>query len=427
MNRDNNCYDCFNEVADEALLACHYDALPAYIAPLKAVLTAGHYILVSINSGNRFVAEILQVYQSQLSVCLYLPLYADETKPYIHNPALLPLPISHPSFQGVVELVKTAYTANVDLECVCGIAFVFLAEDIMNYLFHVEGMQDAFTIRFKFCPIVQHLVPLNHSSFFCFPDVSPVHQSLWSACYGRSIFSAIDGLRQELWRFLCRYGGSQGSFPKGVVKLNVPSIFTHYCCKFFHDAGVPSQVLSHSEPNRRIEQYLIYRMVSITNNYRYFSLETEERLKVLAAFLGTMSMFGIRTRMPRRNAEKAVRVMDAVNCISKAELFVGLTQVKVRIKAFKHIVGQPTENAMLAGQIQPELPREHPNNNAIQTRSRATLRIGSKFDSSGSLYEVLELLPNGNVVSRCLWGGNVGSEVVYSCEEVLRLVNQKRG
>ena len=64
--------------------------------------------------------------------------------------------------------------------------------------------------------------------------------------------------------------------------------------------------------------------------------------------------------------------MDAVNCISKAELFVGLTQVKVRIKAFKHIVGQPTENAMLAGQIQPELPREHPNNNAIQTRSRAT-------------------------------------------------------
>jgi hypothetical protein len=69
MNRDNNCYDCFNEVADEALLACHYDALPAYIAPLKAVLTAGHYILVSINSGNRFVAEILHVYQSQLSVC----------------------------------------------------------------------------------------------------------------------------------------------------------------------------------------------------------------------------------------------------------------------------------------------------------------------------------------------------------------------
>jgi len=326
MNPDNS-YDMFTEIADEVLLQCNHDGLPTYIPPLKAVLTAGHYTFVSINSGKPFVAEIIQNNQTHLTVCPYLPLYADETKPHIQNPVLLPLPISHPSCHDVVELVKAACIANVTIDSVTGIAFIFLTEDVMSFLVHIQGMRNAFIIHFKFCPRAKCLVPLSPSSFFCFPDLSIAHRNIWSESYGQSIFSAMECLQQEMWRFLCRYGSSQGNFPKALIKLYLPSIFTHYFGKFFNDAGVESQVIIQSEPNRQIEKFLIYRMISINQTFRHFSLETEAQLNALASLLGSMSVFGVWTRMPRQNAERAIRVMDTVNCLSKAEFFVALCGV----------------------------------------------------------------------------------------------------
>jgi hypothetical protein len=112
--------------------------------------------------------------------------------------------------------------------------------------------------------------------------------------------------------------------------------------------------------------------------------------------------------------------MDAVNCLSKADFFVASSQVKIRIHAFKHVVGQQTDNQRLAEQtIQSELPREHANDHGIQTRNMVNIRIGSKFDSNESLYEVVEVLPNGNILNLCRWGGNVGSKLMLSYEDVL--------
>jgi hypothetical protein len=209
-----------------------------------------------------------------------------------------------------------------------------------------------------------------------------------------------------MWHFLCRYGSSQGNFPKALIKLYLPSIFTHYFCKFFHDTGVESQVIIPSEPNRRIEKFLIYCLISIKQTFRHFSFEEEAQLNALASLLGSMSVFGIWTRMPRQNAERAIRVMDAVNCLSKAVVFVALSQVKIRIHAFKRVVGQHTDNQWLAEQIQSERPHEHGNDHGIQTRNMVNISIGSKFDSNGTLYEVVEVLPNTPSEVRGAEGGS---------------------
>jgi hypothetical protein len=58
---------------------------------------------------------------------------------------------------------------------------------------------------------------LSPSSFLCFPDLSLVHRNIWSERIGGCIFSAIECLRQEMWRFLCRYGSSQGNFLKALI------------------------------------------------------------------------------------------------------------------------------------------------------------------------------------------------------------------
>ena len=79
----------FTEVENDLLLQCNHDDMPVYVPPLKAVITMGHYVLVSTNSGKSFVAEITQNLQTHLTVCPFLPLYAEDTKPYISSPLLL--------------------------------------------------------------------------------------------------------------------------------------------------------------------------------------------------------------------------------------------------------------------------------------------------------------------------------------------------
>jgi hypothetical protein len=59
MNVDKN-DPPFTEVENDSLLQCNHDDMPVYIAPLKAVLTFGHYVFVVTKSGKSIVAEISQ-------------------------------------------------------------------------------------------------------------------------------------------------------------------------------------------------------------------------------------------------------------------------------------------------------------------------------------------------------------------------------
>jgi hypothetical protein len=85
-----------------------------------------------------------------------------------------------------------------------------------------------------------------------------------------------------------------------------------------------------------------------------------------------MSTFGIRVRMCRKEFERSIRVLDAVNCRSKMELFIGKSHVKCKLNCFKHLVGEPTENGLLPYQIQPSLPPPQMNI-TVETQSMAAL------------------------------------------------------
>jgi hypothetical protein len=133
----NNGDDLFTVVDNDALLQCNHDDMPVYIAPLKAVLTVGHYVFCSTISGKSFVAEIIRNHGTHLFVCPYLPLYSEDTKPYINNPLALPVAISHPTCHGIVELVKTGCIASISITSITGIAFIFLADDVTNYFINI--------------------------------------------------------------------------------------------------------------------------------------------------------------------------------------------------------------------------------------------------------------------------------------------------
>jgi hypothetical protein len=258
-------------------------------------------------------------------------------------------------------------------------AFIFLVEDIMSCQFHILGMRNAFIIRYKYCFQMKQLVGENVTEY----------------------------LRQEIWGNLCHFGEKQGLFPKPMFQAYVSPNFTSYLTRLLNSDLIPSHLVVSSDPQHCINLYLRYQIISVRQTFQYFEIDGEEQLKSFASIFGMMSIFGIHVRMPWKEFERGIRVLDAVNCTSKVELFIGQSHVKCKLHCFKHLVGEPNENGLLSYHIQPSLPPPQMNI-TVETQSMAALAIGSKFDHNGSLHEV-GTSDLTNVICVCKWGAFVGS------------------
>jgi hypothetical protein len=112
------------------------------------------------------------------------------------------------------ELIKTSQVAEVSSANFFGLAFVFLGEDVTKYVYHIQGMKEAFVIRYKFSPSCKTLMALIREDFFPFPDLYHEHQLRWCECVGCTIFNCIDVLRQELWHFFAVMGNHKEVFQR---------------------------------------------------------------------------------------------------------------------------------------------------------------------------------------------------------------------
>jgi hypothetical protein len=72
----------------------------------------------------------------------------------------------------VVEVVNVSKVSDVQVCNIIGLAFVFLESDVNEYVYHVEGMQEAYIIWFKYSPILDELCELKSTNFYSFPDLS---------------------------------------------------------------------------------------------------------------------------------------------------------------------------------------------------------------------------------------------------------------
>ena len=427
-------YDGFVAALDEeSLSVCHGD-MPIYIPFLRSTLSMGHFVIISSGGGNSYVGQIAKRHndpahpQHFITVIPHLPLYSPSTHKYIGSPTLLPRAVTHLTCKTVSELVKTNYVAVVHIKDIIGLAFVFLADSVTDFMYHIQGMRNAYLIRFKYCQVLDSLKLLNSTTFHSFPDIHPTHMQFWCECYGRSIFGCIDYMRQEMWRVLCRYGQSQGLFPKHTISLFLPTIFTQYLCYAFQSSGIQPQECVASEPQRRVESTLLYKMVSISYKYLYFSLDTEEKLSVFAGIIGSMSVFGVRKRIPnkRQNSESIMRYNDLVNVVEKIDLYISSSRVKLRLFASRHQVGQPCTHVQLLNEIGNPEAREEVAVDGVVTRSNI-LRINSSFDYNGNVYRVVKEMPDGRILCKSVWGTLKGNESWFDKLDVIRMVKEKRG
>mmetsp|Transcript_16997 Transcript_16997/g.24214 ORF Transcript_16997/g.24214 Transcript_16997/m.24214 type:complete len:214 (+) Transcript_16997:733-1374(+) len=211
-------------------------------------------------------------------------------------------------------------------------------------------------------------------------------------------------------------------FPKQSVRLNFPAQFLHYLRCYLSDAGVQTQTITVSDPQRRIKPCLIYKMVTYQETQHCFLLDDEEKIQVFSRLLGETAVFGIRKRKPKIGTEFATSERDAGNVLSKVELFLSMSYLKIRVHAFKYLVGDETNNFHLLAQLSDSQPPS-------QSRMEAppTLRINSKFDFRNSVYSVVREEDDGKILTVCVWGEQKGEELRFeNAGEVLELVRRKR-
>jgi hypothetical protein len=137
--------------------------------------------------------------QHFVTIVPYLPLYSPATAEYINSPTVLPRAITHSTCHHVIELVKTSCTTVTRISDITRLAFVFLAENVSDFTYHLHGIQNAFVVRYKYSHAAKSLIWLTMESFHCFPDQHSSQREFWCECYGRSIYTSIDHLRQEFW------------------------------------------------------------------------------------------------------------------------------------------------------------------------------------------------------------------------------------
>jgi hypothetical protein len=341
-------------VADEGLLTPNYSEMPIYVPLLKTTLTFGHFILISNGCRDPIVGHLLSRSNNpdSVKVCCFLPLFSAEANEHINNPPILPRKICSEACRNLTELVNVSKIATVPVSSILGIAFIFLESDIINHIFSVQGIGNAFVTRFKYCLSRKQLLPVDHSTFYCFPDLHPHHNAMWTKCYGRTIFLSLDHLRQEIWKFLFRYGQAQGLYPRQLCNLYYPLQFTNYLCIFLHRAGIPFTCHTLSEPQRRLDTTLNYHIISTADHYNVFCLDNCEQLQKLSQLIGATSVFGVRKRKPKKGSEHPTVDFDAMNILSRIDLYISYCKVKMRLYAYNHIVGvDATDNQHLISHL----------------------------------------------------------------------------
>ncbi len=210
--------------------------------------------------------------------------------------------------------------------------------------------------------------------FFAFPDLYPEHNAKWCECLSRSIFSSINELWQQIWCILCRFGQSQGLHPKALIKIPISHRFSYYTINFLSQEGLESESYCIYDQEHCIHSSMLYRTVRTAETYNKFFLDLEAKLQSFSKMIGEMVVVGVRCRKPKVDCEHDIRLNDAVNMMTKMELFISKSNLRLKLYAFKHNIGDTTTNQWLSSQLLAPQPQETP-----QVTIRST-RINSKFD-----------------------------------------------
>jgi hypothetical protein len=158
--------------------------------------------------------------------------------------------------------------------------------------------------------------------------------------------------------------------------------------------------------------------------YKYYCLDSNELILKFTKLIGAPTMVGVRKRKPNLRTVSTTKSLDCINVLSKADIYISYAKIRLRLHAYRHVLGVDTNNNV---SLLTNLPPLEPNA-VITNQPISTLKVNSKFDYDGNVCKVVSVSPDQTVLALSLWGPRKGEDIVFNTvEEVVNFVNAKRG
>lgn len=198
---------------------------------------------------------------------------------------------------------------------IVGLAFIAFEDD--DHAFDdCKGMSNFYVTRYRISRdgdvsiIPKHTCPP-------FPGRIKSFRELWSVDHCELLFKAIQQIRQEMQRVLCRVAQSQGDFAVKNTKLHLPSCSWYFIKNAMAVGGVDSiSTVKYSQPQGILSWGLSYNSRRRTGYLDVLRFDTETKLDVFRGLFGKMAGYGVRKKRPRySDGPFLLSINDVVNAV----------------------------------------------------------------------------------------------------------------
>jgi hypothetical protein len=185
----------------------------------------------------------------------------------------------------VDELFQTPYFNWIVSSCVTELLFVFHYNDVICGDYCCSGMENAFFIRYRYCPETSGCIFIEKATYHPFPSCSIFFRHYWSSCLTQDVWEAICLIQQTITSILCRYSQNQGTHPSGHKKVCISVAVMQYLQSWLTSRRIIMESLKCHQMSSNIRDSLIYVKSKRIINGTMCRFDTEEKLDVLCRLL----------------------------------------------------------------------------------------------------------------------------------------------
>jgi len=319
----------------------HYDEQPLFMTNenLRVAFPMGSFVLVErVTPGSEGLLEVLvgRLLSTDRNDTCRVNLF-----PRLSGSSItVPIEVESELCRGVQEVFQSGEIVEILKEEVKDIAFVFHSETINAKMYSLEGVTNAYQIRFRSLSSTGHPERMAQQSIFSFPCEHPAHQHT-AVSYQKRVWNSLLFMREKIEATLCRHGQRQGDFPRQKhTTLFDPDAFQYIARRV--------NVICTERPSKRKKATLSSPpLLSVAGRVDHVvtcvKFDTKEKIGMLQGLLGSTIPFGIRHRRPKAGERISDLTNNMLNIVDGDPGYVNLDyldgRLSIYIKAKSYLFG----------------------------------------------------------------------------------------
>ena len=401
---------------------------PLFNQRLKCYIDCGSYITYNHKQNQGYGQLIATVVGGEAVVNEYSEYETFmEEHDEIHD-----VPLKNPYIE-VRELIQTKSIIYISHDEVRNIIFTFRKDDIVDGFFPCEGVECAFTIRFRFVN-EENLTLIPSDQCLPFPCLYELYHLTMS--YSRRIFNSLQLIRSTITQIMCRKGKNLGlSFISASKTITVSKESWLFLVEYFKTKNM--DVYGPFEKKKRelqVRNGIELNSVRLLGAEYMMQFATRAHFQAFDALFGKYSRIGFAEPNPTVGATSSAELNHFIFHMG-SDLFSNAYEFKRRVTKnaqlgldlqydnVKLVLGitlrykkeRAEDNATIADNIRRRKDRNSENSSSrtqdpVQARSYSlrahdfgsTIKAGAVFNYNGCTYKVLDNFDSSQSVGHCV-------------------------